>query len=153
MDGYVSKPIQEAELFAAIAAVVPGSRRPVWKEADTEGLSVGSSTVEPLEGDKAFQLELAGMFLEECPKSLSAIRAAVSGRDGPALKFAAHTLKGSAGVFNDKAAVAAARRMEMVGRDADWEHAEATGLVLTREISRLTASLLEFSAAKPARNP
>jgi HPt (histidine-containing phosphotransfer) domain-containing protein len=87
------------------------------------------------------------MFLEDCPNSMSEIREAMASRDGPALKQAAHTLKGSAGAFQDREAVAAASRMEMVGRDGDWEHAEATGLVLTREIGRLTAALRDFSAA------
>ena len=34
--------------------------------------------------------------------------------------------------------------MEKVARDDDREYAEATGLVLTCKIGRLTASLLEF---------
>ena len=145
MDGYVGKPIQKEELFAAIATVVTGPGRPGRVEADATG-----------EGDEAFRRELAGMFLEDCPKALSAIRAAVAGRDGPALKLAAHTLKGSAGAFQDHEAVAAAGRMERVGRDADWEHAEATGLVLTREMGRLTVALMDLTAspaAKESSNP
>jgi len=141
MDGYVAKPIQEEELFAAIAAVVSNSMGPGREEKST--------SAETLERDMAFRRELAGMFLEDCPNSMSEIRVAMAGRDGPALKLAAHTLKGSAGAFQDKEAVAAASRMEMVGRDGDWEHAEATGLVLSREIGRLTASLMEFSASPP----
>ena len=113
----------------------------------------GPRAVGPMEGDKAFRRELAGMFLEDCPKSLSEIRAAVAGRDGPALKLAAHTLKGSAGTFKDKEAVAAALQMEMVGRDADWEHAEAAGLVLTREMGRLTAALMDCTAPSAATEP
>ncbi|MDB5306442.1 MAG: Histidine kinase [Gemmataceae bacterium] len=144
MDGYVGKPIQEEALFAAIAIAVSGPGR---AEADVEGMGAGSTAVDPLEADNAFRRGLAGMFLEDCPKSLSEIRAAVADRDGRALKFAAHTLKGSAGAFNDREAVEAALRMEMVGRYADWEHAEAAGLVLTREMSRLTATLMDVTAS------
>jgi two-component system, sensor histidine kinase and response regulator len=153
MDGYVGKPIQEEELFAAIAAVVTGPGRPRREEADVAGAGDGSTPVGSVEADKAFRRELAGMFLEDCPKSLSEIRAAVAGRDGPALKLAAHTLKGSAGPFKDKEAVAAASRMEMVGQDGDWEHAEAAGLVLTREMGQLTASLMDFIASPAAKEP
>jgi two-component system, sensor histidine kinase and response regulator len=152
MDGYVGKPIQEEELFAAIAAVVTGPGR-AEREASTQGAGDASAAVDPSVADKAFRRELAGMFLEDCPKSLSEIRAAVAGRDGPALQLAAHTLKGSAGTFKDKEAVAAALRMEMVGREADWEHAEAAGLVLTREIGQLTASLMELIASPAAKKP
>jgi CheY-like chemotaxis protein/HPt (histidine-containing phosphotransfer) domain-containing protein len=143
MDGYVAKPIQEEELFAVIAAVVPKPVGPAREEKP--------KAAETLERDMAFRRELAGMFLEDSPISMSEIRVAMAGRDGPGLKLAAHTLKGSAGAFQDKEAVAAASRMEMVGRDGDWEHAEATGVVLTREIDRLTASLKEFSATLPSK--
>ena len=45
--------------------------------------------------DNAINARLAArMFLEDCPKSMAAIRAAVAGRDGPELRLAAHTLKG-----------------------------------------------------------
>jgi two-component system sensor histidine kinase/response regulator len=143
MDGYVGKPIQEEELFAAIAAVISDPLGTAREERSTP--------VETLERDMAFRRELAGMFLEDCPNSMSEIRAAMACRDGAALKLAAHTLKGSAGAFQDKEAVAAASRMEMVGRDGDWEHAEATGVVLTREIDRLRASLKDFSASFPSK--
>ena len=141
MDGYVGKPIQEKELFAAIAAAVSST-------GGTERAN-GSPPAEGLKIDMAFRRELAEMFLEDCPISMSEIRLAMASRDGPALKLAAHTLKGSAGAFQDQEAVAAATRMEMVGRDGDWEHAEATRLMLTREIDRLTKSLKEFTESPP----
>ena len=150
MDGYVAKPFQEKELFAAIAAAV--SNTGVTERVERSG------TAETEEANLAFRRELAGMFLEDCPISMSEIRAAMASRDGPALKLAAHTLKGSAGAFQDREAVEAASRMEMVGRDGDWDQAEASGLLLSREIGRLTASLQMFSEAfssqdlsKPAR--
>jgi two-component system sensor histidine kinase/response regulator len=144
MDGFVAKPIQEEELFAVIAAVVPN-------QAGEPAREEKSKPAETLERDMAFRRELAGMFLEDCPISMSEIRAAMAGRDGPALKLAAHTLKGSAGAFQDKEAIAAASRMEMVGRDDDWVHAETAGLVLTSEIDRLMASLKDFSASPPKK--
>ena len=130
VDGYVAKPIQEEELFTAIANLCTGSAPTMRVESrpDTED---------------AFRRELAGMFLADCPKSMSTIRAAVAGRDGPGLRLAAHTLKGSAGAFKDSAAVAAALRMEKVGQDEDWENAGSAGLALAGEMERLSASLLD----------
>jgi len=151
MDGYIGKPIHAEELFAAIAAVLSGPLRPRREEVDAGAGGDGPAAVDTSEADKALRLELAGMFLEDCPKSLLEIRTAVAGRDGPALKLAAHTLKGSAGIFKDKEAVAAASRMETVGQDADWEQAEAAGLVLTKEIGRLTATLVDFTASPVAK--
>ena len=49
--------------------------------------------------------------------------------------------KGSAGVFRDKVAYAAALHMECVGRDADWNFAENASTMLTREMERLATAL------------
>ena len=172
MDAYVAKPIQETELFAAIAAVVPSAVVPatvippaVAPDTMVPAAAVPTAVVpnkvggptsqeqsKTAENDLAFQHELAGMFLEDCPISMSEIHAAMTSRDGPALKLAAHTLKGSVGAFQDQEAMAAAARMEKVGRDCDWQHAEATHLALTKEIARLTATLVKFSASTPQKS-
>ena len=89
MDGYVAKPIQEKELFAAIAAAVAVTRQPkqdATPRPTVEEAGDGATTLDPLEDEQAFQRELAGMFLEDCPKALTKIREAVAGRDGAALE-------------------------------------------------------------------
>ena len=104
---------------------------------------------DPLTGDPELRLELAQMFLDGCPKLLSEIRAALARRDGPSLKFAAHTLKGSAGVFKVQSAFDAALRMEHIGKDCDWDHADDAWEAVDREMSRLTATLSgEISASR-----
>lgn len=112
---------------------------------DSEDDSGGASD-DPLAGDAELRRELAVMFLEDCPKLLSQIQAALTGRDGPELKLAAHTLKGAVGVFKDSPSLEAARRMEFAGRDANWNDADqAWGLVWT-EMARVSA-MLEAEAA------
>ncbi len=91
--------------------------------------------------DPELRKELAGLFLEDAPKLLEEIRTAITGHDGPGLKQAAHTLKGSVGVFKDSVAHEAALRMEHLGRDADWDHAGAAWVDLSREVARLSAEL------------
>ena len=159
MDGYVPKPIQQSVLFAAIAAAVAvtGPTKQVATPRPTvEEASDGATAVDPSDDDLAFQRELAGMFLEDCPKALTKIREAVAGRDGPALKIAAHTLKGSVGVFSDTQAIDAAFQMEMIGRDLGWEHVERAGAVLEKEMERLKAVLTELTstgASRPSDEP
>ena len=87
------------------------------------------------------------MFLDDCPRSLSVIRAAIANRDGRGLKRAAHTLKGSVGVFQDRAATEAALAVEIVGRDEDWVRAPAVSAALTQEMARLATTLTESSLA------
>jgi len=99
---------------------------------------------DPLDGDPELRNELAGMFLEDCPKLLSEIRAALTRHDGPTLKLASHTLKGSAGVFKVQPAFDAALRMEHIGRNCDWEHAEEAWKTITVEMARLSVILTDL---------
>lgn len=111
----------------------------------------GASDDDPLAGDPELRRELAGMFVQNGPGQLAEIREAMSQGDGAALQAAAHTLKGSVGVFNDRAAYEAALRMEHIGRDADWPSAEDAWQVLDREVARLLNDA-EAMAATEGRN-
>jgi HPt (histidine-containing phosphotransfer) domain-containing protein len=101
----------------------------------------GAESDDPLANDPELRKELATMFLEDSPQQLSEIQAAMSAHDAPALKMTAHTIKGSIGVFKDKAAYETALRLEHVGRDSDWPAAEGGFQALRTEIARLTEVL------------
>jgi CheY-like chemotaxis protein len=149
MDGYVSKPIRREDLFGAIAAAV-GGRRPPRVAAEERGAARPFDEAEVwqrVQGDHEILQELVGLFLEEGPRLMCDIREALSLCDGPALTLAAHTLKGSAGVFAGHAAAEAARRLERIGRDGEWARAEEAWAVLQREIARLTPALLALAGA------
>ena len=153
MDAYVSKPIEEDDLFGAIDSAIAG----VTQLTETEtGLHRGvvvaiSDTDLPetdlLENDEAFQRELAQMFLEDCPHSLSDVREAIATRNGPALKLAAQSLQTSARILNDDMAADAALRIETIGVDNDWDSAAAASLALVQEMTRLTAAMIKFTLA------
>jgi len=100
---------------------------------------------DPLDGDPELRKELAVMFLEDCPKLLSEIRNAMTQHDGPSLKMAAHTLKGSAGVFHVQTASDAALLMEHVGQDGDWDHAEEAWASVKKEMANLSATLADLT--------
>jgi HPt (histidine-containing phosphotransfer) domain-containing protein len=100
---------------------------------------------DPLADDPELRQELAEMFLEDCPRLLSEIRAALTQRDGPSLKHAAHSLKGSAGVFRVQAAYDAALRMEHVGKDCDWDHGEDAWNNVNKEMASLSSTLLNLN--------
>jgi HPt (histidine-containing phosphotransfer) domain-containing protein len=67
-------------------------------------------------GDAELLRELAALFLEEYPRLLEAIRAALAAGDARALERAAHGLKGSVANFGAPAAVAAALALEQAGK-------------------------------------
>lgn len=74
------------------------------------------AVLERVGGDKDLLREIAGIFLEEYPSLIGAIRSAVADNDAPRLERAAHALKGSISNFGARPATAAAFELESVGR-------------------------------------
>ncbi len=145
MDGYVSKPIRTELLFETLAAVL--SSQPS-AAVDPPAAFKPAPPVNSLADDPVFYRELAGMFLEDCPHLMSTIRESIDTRDAAELKLAAHTLKGSSGIFSDQLAFAAALAMEQVGRDADWDQSEQVWSLLCTEMERLCDHLMEAAPAE-----
>ena len=120
MDGYVSKPVQLKELFEAVEAAVPGPagngsplRLPSGDAIDRE------TALARMEGDEEHLKELASIFLEEYAGLVGRLQAAADNCDRKALERAAHSFKGSLGVFAAGAAVDAAQRLESMAATGD----------------------------------
>ncbi len=96
-------------------------------------------------GDVEFLKEIAGLFLDDCPKLLAEIRSAVTGGDARQLEYAAHTLKGSVANFGAEAARQAAFRLESLGRAGDLLPAPEAYSNLEDEIQRFTVALSALS--------
>jgi CheY-like chemotaxis protein len=150
MDGYVAKPLNTAELWSAIAAVMEPShpRREVAEET--------TAAVVPGAGDHDIDLphalrqcgdhsdlfwELANLFLHECPKWMEQIQTAIARQDPQGLCLAAHTLKGGVSHFSAKKAFDAALAMETLGRSGDFSKAEPAWTQLVQEIDRLKEAI------------
>ncbi len=101
--------------------------------------------LERLGGDQDFLQEIAGLFLEDCPKLLADIHSAVSTGNARALEHAAHTLKGSVANFGAEAARQAAFRLEILGREGDLKPAGDAYSTLEQEIERFTEALGNLS--------
>ena len=67
-------------------------------------------------GDSKLLKEIAVIFLEDYPKTLTEIRAAIAAADAKTLENSAHELKGSVSNFGAHAAVESAARLERMGR-------------------------------------
>jgi signal transduction histidine kinase/CheY-like chemotaxis protein len=125
MDGYISKPVKPEVLYQEIERVMSG------KPADTpvEAPSAGAPEADELVFDRADALSriaddedlltsLIEMFLDDAPRYLRDVDAALAASDWPKLGHAAHTLKGVLATFS-------ARRSEHLARDL--EHAAKSG--------------------------
>jgi HPt (histidine-containing phosphotransfer) domain-containing protein len=67
-------------------------------------------------GDVELLKEIAVLFLDDYPKSLSELREAVKARDPKRVERSAHGLKGSVSNFGARLAVEAAFQLESMGR-------------------------------------
>ncbi|TAK12983.1 MAG: sensor histidine kinase, partial [Acidobacteria bacterium] len=122
MDGYLAKPIDRLDLFAAVeeeqedpAALEPrvstvGPDVPQFDEAEL---------VERLGGDREILREVVTIFRHSTPDLIEEIRTAIDGRDLTRLRSAAHTLKGAAGNLSAKRVAALALELESASRASD----------------------------------
>ena len=147
MDGFLSKPIDPAMLFAVveqerdgdggIEAVIAG--RPVTFAED--------ALLQRVSGDRELMTDVIRVFLEDLPKRLGAIRNAVTGRDADALRSAAHALKGAAGNLSAGGLFEAARVLERVGAESRMDAAEAAWRQLSVEATNVIEALRRHSGS------
>jgi PAS domain S-box-containing protein len=154
MDGYVAKPIQAQELWQAVEGVLPSTVHAAPAASALESMEEVLDKKEALAevgGNVHLLRELAGLFLEDCPRLMQEIREAIACRDGPRLRLAAHTLKGSVGNFSAPKAFAAAWQLERMGRERDLTRAEDAQGSLEREIRRLEEALIGLAQGSACR--
>jgi CheY-like chemotaxis protein/HPt (histidine-containing phosphotransfer) domain-containing protein len=152
MDGYISKPIREDQLYQAIEKCVskwsidPFNKKPCTERAGPTPSADLAAALDRVDGDRGFLGQMVAMFLEEAPALLEKIRHSVARRAGEALVAPAHTLKNWTGNFMAAAAIDALDRLEAAGRAGDWHAAAAAYAELEREFERLTRALEQFDA-------
>ena len=101
MDGYLTKPITPAELFAAVEANEPASPAepadPALPAVPAPPAIDRAAMLRRLGGDEELYRQVAGLFLEDTPVRLAALAEAAAARDVERLRFVAHALRGAAG--------------------------------------------------------
>jgi CheY-like chemotaxis protein len=144
MDGYIPKPIKTEELFVAIEQATcfrPQTEETVPADSLAEAVFDRAEALACVEGDMELLLEIAGIFLESCPRDLAEIRQAITHNDAEALARAAHTLKGAVSNFGTKSAYQAAANLERIGREGRLIEGVTAYTELMTEIDRLNAAL------------
>jgi PAS domain S-box-containing protein len=148
MDGYTSKPIRIRELEQAIAQLVSRSKPaegPLLAETLKDGGIDRAALLAGVDGNRRLLRELVRLFLADCPVRLKGIKEAVRRGDAEALRMEAHTLKGSVGTFAAKQALAAAERLEIMGRDGDLDKAGAACITLESQLAGLIEGLKKLT--------
>jgi two-component system, sensor histidine kinase and response regulator len=142
MDGYLAKPIDQAELFAAV------ERQPPLSASGVDSMSLPAAPVDFVEmqqrlGDDELIAEVIEMFLVDCPVRLAEIGAAVAARDGEAIRSACHALRGAASNLAAGPVVQDATGLETLGAadPVDAAAVDAAWVGLQAEGARLVSAL------------
>jgi two-component system, sensor histidine kinase and response regulator len=142
MDGYLSKPVDQKMLFAAVE-----HESPVEKPAPQPPGLNRQEVLDRLGGDENLFIEVINLFLEDCPKRLSEIKAAVDARDAELIRTTAHALKGAAGNLSEGGLFEAAATLERIGAERRLDAAEAGWRRLSVEASNVIDALQRFQLA------
>jgi PAS domain S-box-containing protein len=154
MDGYLCKPLEPSLLEQIIRQVRTGvlDDRAGWQApaaaAEPEPIFDSALTLERLSGNRHLLVEVSNLFAESATNLLGQMRTAMAAKDLPALRRAAHTLKGSVSFFTAPSAVEAARRVEKVGDN--FLEAEEALQALTSVVERLRSALVSAAQEKGA---
>ena len=121
----------------------PGEMEP--GEAMNENSLVDWSIArETVQGDEELLRELVSTFLDELPRLMQSMRAALEAHDAKSLQRHAHTLKGALGHFGAADSYETALRVEVCGRDGDMQNAADALPALEQAMAELTPVLLNY---------
>ncbi len=143
MDGYVSKPINAKEFFAALEQLVPSSsagEETMLGLADPPKLNRAAALAQ-VDGDPELLTEVVDLFLQDYPRLLRQIKESAESGDHQSFQRAAHTIKGSLGIFGAQVAVKIALGLENMGRERNLEFADPAYNQLEEEIKRILPEL------------
>jgi two-component system sensor histidine kinase/response regulator len=147
MDGYISKPINPAELVRVMAEATS-----LRKTAPSLATSKGTSdkvfdaalALELMGQDVGLMIELANLFCDEYPLLLANLKQAIALGESKAVEQIAHDVKGTTSNFGAGATAAVAKRLEDIGRQGDLREAEATYGALETAITQFAIALRGF---------
>jgi CheY-like chemotaxis protein/HPt (histidine-containing phosphotransfer) domain-containing protein len=151
MDGYLSKPIDPRLLFASveqISSVVEAAPETAPDETSASVAFDEASLRARVADDEDLLFEVVRMFLEDCPKRLQDIKAAVDARDSGAVRQTSHALKGAAGNLSAMGLFEAARALERAGVDGDHDAADRAWSALSREAAAVMRDLERFESRR-----
>ncbi len=104
-----------------------------------------SATLKGLRGDQRLLETIVKAASGEIPRLLAELRRAAAAGDFPALRLAAHTLKGSVRYFGAQPVLEAALRLEAMGQERNLEGADQVLPALDCAARQLLAALAEHA--------
>jgi two-component system sensor histidine kinase/response regulator len=161
MDAYLPKPLQSRELAEASERGAP-SAAGVPRPAGPPPAPVAAGPVDlrrlmdRVGGDRRALAELVRIFRADWPKQVARLRKALDVGNAPALRAAAHALKGAVSNFAAPAATEAAFALQKMGEAGRLAGATAVLERVEQEVATLLAALADVVRARrpaPPRAP
>lgn len=146
IDDALVKPLIVDDLKAALeahsnrTAPIGDTELPASALADEIGFDLNAALAR-VDGDQQFLNEIISLFLQEYPKHLANMRAALAHHDSHSLTFAANLLRGSLSNFAAAPAANAALRLENLARQGDLSPAPTALDHLEEAIAQLVPML------------
>jgi len=148
MDDYVAKPIRSEQLFSTLQRVL-GMHPSTPPAKDTPPLAASdaldfSTALKAVDGDTGLLREIVQAFLEETPRNVELIRAAIRSGDSTVLQRAAHTIKGALHTLGADAAAEYAQELELMGKHQSDNGADEALANLQRALEDVSAALGDY---------
>ena len=146
MDGYISKPIRQEDLFRMMDGLVKLPRPSLMNSLPPIPLARldRNAIADRMGGDWELIHGVVKLFSEDSARMMAEVRKAIETESPQALHNAAHALKGAIGNFTSEGAFQSSLHLEVMGRDGDLTHALELLSVLENEMAGLSAALEDF---------
>jgi len=143
MDDYIAKPVDPKELDAVIRKFIKGEEEPEAARKKVVPAPSGKSVfdrkafVDRLMGDEELARDILRGYLQDLPRQLASLKAAIEKADAAEVRKTAHTIKGASANVGALQVQALALEIEMAGKDGEIERAG-------KYLDKLVKSMDEF---------
>jgi CheY-like chemotaxis protein/HPt (histidine-containing phosphotransfer) domain-containing protein len=161
MDDYVSKPIRDEELLAAIRRTVPARQEFLEDTSNLQKQDTGelmppreaaldeAAILDRVGGNREVLQQLIGVFYQDCNNYMDQLKAAIKRGNAQEVRSLAHTIKGMVSFFGVKSATNAAVKVEQAGIREELSAANQLFGALARELSQFEACLSRYAPSPP----
>lgn len=147
MDGYITKPLNKARMFAAIMEVMHSHGISASSSAQAPGAVAHFDYAQALDSADHDVIEIIGqLFLDGCEDYLKQLKTALATGQADQLRLVAHTLKGLLGNFAAEPAVQQAAGLEALAKQSDLAQAHTQLARLEQEIASFLPCLKAWLA-------